>query len=667
MGGSIDRSHGWAAWAPEVRIVRIAERLFVLLAALALAGEAAPAQGRSGRQGADSLQAGNLLDRIDFHPAYSSGYAVNRTSRDWRQTLDISRRIAFLDFNNKWTLGNRRDKAQSNLRSRRGQMNLTLDYRLEGYGTWTAGLDGNFRRDSQLSTLRDQVQNTSDLGLATTSGLPDLIVHSLLPPLRNFTLSSGANLGYSLERSVNRRATRLDSTRVGGYFQKYDLGLDGSVRSLRISTKMDRELRSGDSKTRQRNVKTGELDNEESDKTDNRKQNWDYTLDWSPSPKLKGTVTGHSLHEINQYWDIQANNGQGGQESKDGRDRAGQIRLEWKPNYDMDLSGQVSTGDISAGFQLQPRDFRKRTRSGRFEGRVKLPSAAGPLAALELQSAYATDEATNILEETADYRQENRSLRTMARRQLLRKVQLQGTNEISILQYFYDDHKNDRDERRVLNDGVLTYTPSSAFNGQFNVNWTKRQLVSILNAKNNSTTQTYKVAAEVEYTHLGMSIDQRYTVQADYTFYDFNEKNNILVRSNEVATTFSDFVGGPLGIGLSHQYQYRDSGRYIRIEEGGPRTYNPSSKEIRHALTLTADYPVGRFLRLHASQMLDRRRTRLVSTGAITTTERGELSLKADLQHSFSDDFTIRASFQKTESTSERDYWTVDASIQRNF
>jgi hypothetical protein len=65
--------------------------------------------------------------------------------------------------------------------------------------------------------------------------------------------------------------------------------------------------------------------------------------------------------------------------------------------------------------------------------------------------------------------------------------------------------------------------------------------------------------------------------------------------------------------------------------------------------------------------MFDTRSSRVVQSGRINTTTRGELALRGDMNHKFNEDFSLLASFQKTQSTSEKNYWTVNASIQRNF
>ncbi len=643
---------------------------FSLLAGALLWMAPRPAAAQGGGAGRDTSQAGNILDRLDFHPTYQSSYSVNRTSRSWDQGLTVNRRLGNFDFNNSWSLGLRQDEAQNDLRSKRGSMKLNLDYDLRDLGGWTFGLDGDFRRDSQLSSFQDRIENKSNFGLETTSSLPEQILHSVLPFAREFSLSTGASLGYNEEQSINRRTSRIDSTMVSGLFQHYDLALAGNVRKkVRFTSTMSRDLRAGDSETRQRVSADGELIEEVKEKTENSSQRWEGSVEWKPVEKFRMNTMGRWIHEVNEYWDALANSSEGGQESKDGRDRNIQARLEWNPGPDMGLKGDLTRSDVEGDYSLQARDFNKHTTRGTMEGRLKLPVFLGPLQATELQASYTGDETESSLEGTADYKQLNRKLRTVLRRQLGSKVQISGTNEISLLRYLYVDRSNDRDEQRFFTDGVLIYNPSQKFNGLLNVNWGKRQTVNIPSAKatNNNTTETYKVSGEVGYKRGAIAVNQRYTVQADYTFYDFNETNNSIVRTNEVMTTFSDRIGTGLALQVQHQYQFRDSGKYVELYEGGPRSYTPTSEETRHMMTLSANYPLIKQLRIEGRQMFDRRQNRVVSSGRVTTRDRGEFSLRADFSHTFQSGMVVQASFQKTESTTEKNYWTVRAAMQRNF
>lgn len=641
----------------------------ILLALLALLAPQIPAVAQGQRAPADSADAPNLLDRIDFHPSYQSSYSVNRTSKSWDQGMSIGRRLGPFDFSNTWSLGIRRDEAQNDLRSKRGAMKLNLDYNLRDFGGWTFGIDGDFRRDSQLSSFRDQVENKSNFGLETESSLPEEILHTVLPALRGFDLTTGASFGYNDEASVNRGARGLDSTRVQGLFQHYDLGFQGAVKKIRLATSVSQDRRTGDSNTRRRALDDGELLDEVGESTENSSQRWEGSVEWKPGDKFRVGTTGRWIHEVNQYWDALANNSEGGQESKDGRDKNIQARIEWNSGPSLGLKGDLTRSDVSGDYSLQARDFDKQTTRGSVEGRLKLPGLLGPLKDTEFQASYTGDETASSLEGTADYDQINRKLRSVVRRQLGSKVQVTGTNEVSLLRYLYTDKSNDRDERRFFVDGVLLYNPSQKFNGLFNVNWGNRQTVNIpsVKATNNNTTETYKVSGEVGYKRGAIAVNQRYTVGADYTFYDFNESNNNLIRTNEVLTTFSDRIGSGLALQMQHQYQFRDSGKYIEDYDGGPRSYTPTSEETRHMMSLTAMYPIVKQLRIEGRQMFDRRQTRVVSSGRVTTRDRGEFSFRTDFEHTFRSGMVVQASLQKTESTSEKNYWTVRASMQRSF
>lgn len=655
---------------------RILIPALVLLLAAAVAVVAAPIRSAV----PDSTHPGGLLNTLDFHPTYQTGYTVNRSSRDWSQNLNFSRRVGVLDLTNSWVVGLRKDKNQNNLRAKRGEMKFGLNYLLKSYGDWTVGLDGTFRRDGSFSTYkqttpgqpnrRDQVENKSDFGLTVATRAPSELLHRFIPLLRDWNLSTSGSAGLNNDRSISRRQKLLDSTRVTGIYQHYDMGLDGTLAGIRVTTRMLNDRSTGDSNTRQRDAFTDTLKNETKQSTNNRSQNMQGSLDYVRGEKLRANVQGHRNDETNQYWDIQANSNNGGQESKDGKDHGFGASVDWNPTAAANVHADFTRQDLQADYKLQARDFFKRTDSGKFNGKLKLPSILFlPLGGIEVESGLQVDKTDNVLEETADYKQNNRRLRNVLRRQFGSKVQLQATNELSLLQYLYDDKSSDRDERRIFADGVLLYNPSMKFNGTFNVNWSERHSVNIPadKAANNSTTQSYKVSGELGYKRALLSLNQRYTVQADYTYYDFNENQNNLARSNEVLTTVSDRLTSGWGFQVQHTYQFRDQGMYLRPAPRMPRAYRAGTKETRHMMTLTVSYPIGSEVRIEARQMFDRRASRVVASGRINKTTRGELGLRGDLNHKFNRDFSLTASIQKTQSTSEQNYWTINAGIMRNF
>lgn len=627
--------------------------------------------GVEGSTNPDSLR-WNLLDRINFHPVYDTSYSVNRTSRVWNNDLSFTRKIGVLSLSHSMSLRNNQDKAQNGLRGKTGSMTSSLDYETNSLGGWTFGLDSRINRSSQSSTVSGQADDKGDFGLKGETKIFNSAMQRALPMLRKFTLSTSSEAGYSSERSASRRSNSLDSTRVGGIFQSYNLGLSGAIRSLNVRTSYQSDRRLGDSHTRQFSRVQGQWNrvNEAKNTSNNRSRNLDGNLDWTPSQTFKGSANAHTHHEINQYWDALVRNAEGGTgaaESKDGKDSGGGALLDWNPNPNASLHGEISRQNLMADFAVQPRDFTKRSTDSKLEGRVKLPSLVGPLAGTELHSTYSSDNTRNELEETGNYRQKQRTLRTEVKRSFFGKVQITGTNEVSLFQYFYDDRQNDRDELRQLVDGVLLYTPSALWTGIFSATWSERSAVNIPAAKssNNNTTQSYRVAGEVDYKIGPKSLSQKYSINADYTFYDFDEDKNSLVRSNDVLTDFSQTIFTNLAIGLQHHYRFRDSGQYIR--SSGKRVYIPSSKETQHQMTLWTSYPIGDILRIEARQMLDRRRNKILSNNKITTTTRGEFSLKANIQKDFGSDFHVSASFAKTESLTERNYWTVNAEVRRSF
>jgi hypothetical protein len=679
---------------PEVKIDRRYRHLPFLIGLLSLWIRLAAAQAEPNFQvqtptPTDSLQDRRLLDRLDFHPSYGTSYSVNRTSRSWTNDFSLDRKISVLNLSHQMNLRNNEDKAQNGLQGKSGTMHTTLDYKTEGNGGWDIGLDSNIRRTSQFSSFRDQVDGNSDFGLTGSTDLVDAAMHRFLPFMKDFELGTSTAMGYSLERTTSRRQARLDSTKVGGIYRSYDIsfgGKIGSAFSMQTAATTDRRL--GDSKTSlYKKAPGGDWTRDGDvlkDKSDDRSRKLSATVDWNPFATLKTNAQGHMQHDINQYWDPQAGQtggvGTGAAETKDGTDNGTTFQIDWNPSQTASLHGDMAIAKTMVDFAVQRRDFTKESRDGSVEGRVKLPSFTGPLGGTEIKTSYGGNSTTNLLQETGNYRQTQKTLKGELRRSMFTKLQLLVTQEITLSQYIYEKRDNERDEMRQRTDALLNYSPSPLWTGMFEVASSRRKTVNIPAAKssNNNTTDSYKISGQVDYKRGTMSITQRYSIQADYTFYHFQTitngvatDNNSLLRLNDVLTTFGKSLGHSLMIGLEHQYQFRDSGRYLRISDGS-RAYVPSNKETRHSLTLTTSYPIGQILRIEARQLLDRRRSKTLNTGSgrpptINTNTRGEFSLQANIEQQFGNDFRVSASFQKTESITEKDYWTVQAQVQRNF
>jgi hypothetical protein len=645
----------------------------VVLCLLGLQAGQALAQQPPRGSSSEATESDRLLDRIDFHPTYMTDYSVNRSSRNWGQTLNLTRKVGPFDLTNKWTVMKGKDPNRSDMRQKRGAMSFNLAYGLPDYGSWTFGLDGNFRRDSQLSSFRRVEDNNSDYGVAIKTGLPEQVMQSIFSPLSEFALRTDANLGYNRGDNVSQRsirgATLIDSTEVSGFFQRFNADLGGTLLNLDLKARASTDRTSGDSRTRQVDLDGGGERPLIEDTSERSSEQLDGSVRWKPFEGLDASAAGRWVDEVNQYWDIQANSQQGGQETKRGKDRNSKFDLKWNPNKDTDIRAQYSLSWLEGKYDLQNLDFTKKRKAGEVNGRFVLPAFVGPMGGTQFDVKYAGEESENTLEQTANYTQTNRLVRLSAQRKLGSKFQLMATQEIQLQQYFYADSSNDRDDRRLFTDGNLSYRPNARFSGVFSVSWSKRESVSIpeLRAANNNTRQSYKIDTDLTYTRRRLTINQRYTVQADYTFYDFNEDNNNLVRTNSVNTTLRTPLAPGTNVSLKHQYQHRDSGSYIRETDGGGRTYAQSNEETRHALTLGTRYSIGGVLVIDAEQLFDQRQSRRVTSDRVNTSTRAEFSLNASFSKEIAEDFMVKMNFRKTQSNSEKNYWTGRASVERRF
>ncbi len=658
------------------RIRRFGRTIPVVLCAFTLFVGGALGETRSRSSTPAGTGSQSLLDQWRFHPSYASEFEVVRTSQAWSQSLNLARRIgSAIDLQNSWTVSNRRDTAQNDLRQKRGKMTFRLDYELKKLGQWTVGLDGNFTRDSRLSSFRDAVENRANLGLAMSSKLFQNWMRELRP-LKEFNLSTSASLGFNRENLSNRQSTLQDTTLVDGLFRGIDVALNRKTTKIKFDAKVSSSQRSGDSET-SRYSADSELLNRIQDRSENSRTLWDGKLQWIPTETFESTASNRRISELNRYYDTQANDRQGGQETKDGLNRETRFQSEWTPSDSLELMADFKLLNLDTDFELQKRDSKKQTKDGSLNLKVILPSLTGKLAGTELEALYDGEETSSRQEQTTHYEQRKRKLRFSLRRGMGRKLIVTATEEISLQQYIYVDRSNDRDERRLFLDGALNYRPSMAFNGIFSVTWNEFEQISIPAKKsaNSSTRQTYKVSGDLTYQRGLLTVGQRYTVQADYTFFDFNEDNNTLLRTNSVMTTARTRILPHTMLSLKHQYEHKDKGSYVRDSLEDPRSYAPTSEENRHVLTLGAVYtiqtatsnPRKGSMTVDARQLFDRRQRGAIGSIHTVTTDRSELSIRANFEKEISDDFKIRMDFTKTESSLEKNYWRGSARIERRF
>jgi hypothetical protein len=245
------------------------------------------------------------------------------------------------------------------------------------------------------------------------------------------------------------------------------------------------------------------------------------------------------------------------------------------------------------------------------------------------------------------------------------------TAEGRLTQSFYDDARLDRDELWWLLDGAVGYRPISALDTKLRAQYQQRKVINIASTSsiNNNTQNTYKVEAEVNYQVTPVvRASQRYTMTADYAFYDFNENNNGLVRTTEVRTNVTSTVGSKVNLALEHDYRFKDNGSYVRSGTTGIRAYSKRQVEIFQYMTITTGYQFSEEFNVFSSERLEARRTSQV-TGSTppTIVRRFEFHGGMELDHKFSEEFTINSRIEQVRSSAEPDFWSITASLNRRF
>jgi hypothetical protein len=619
-----------------------------------------------------------VLEQLGIRPLYTSSVQVNRTSFQWDQGFKVDRTIQRLKLENSWNVGITKNSAQNHLKSRRGNSQARGEYGIAGLGGWSTGADLGLRRDFSGNDFNRTVDNGSEFSWFVTAGAPGRLLSSLfkLPEGAlswDVTGSAGATEGVGIRdsRAQAGRGQRSDSTHTTGSTQQIDSRISaalGQKWTLDVTGRIDRD--SNSSRTRQRDTSIkGTVDSTIAAENGNRRKRAGFTTAWTPSPQNRIGFTGQFSRSVNQSYSVEVR----AQDTKTGLDQRLAIDAKLVPFWgiNLDLSADNNRTDITYALSPQGRGGTQKSAKGR------LNFIVGPAVPL-LQGTEATTEASwqksrnSFQASTTDYGNEITTMRQVVRRPLGSRLVAVTTGEASINRMLYDDKKQDRDDLRFLLDGAFQYRPRPGFDCRLTAQWRKQQTVYIpaANSRNSVTAKSYGVGAElgIQVTPL-VKVTQSYKMTADYSFYDFNESSNALSRTTEVRTGLQSTLGLKAKLNVDHSFRFKDSGRFVRDNPGAPRLFAKASDETYQFLALTTLYDFSSGFSLRASERMEVRelRPRGNPTPASTRTTKLEFTGGLDLKHRFSEDFSVNARVERTQSSAEKSYWRVSGSLSRLF
>lgn len=684
----------WAARIPVVILFVLAVGAGTVV--LAQAQDQSTGQGQS----TDSTQTGrgqparpsdhdSFLDRLALNPIYTSNVNVNRTQNEWDEGFTLHKEIASLKADNSWNMTMQRNSAQNNYRTRQGTAKAKFEYELPVFGGWSAGSELDFKRNFAASNFDRTVSDGTTANLFVSSEALGRMLNRPLG-LSKDQLSWTTTGSDGLTNTTDIRQ-RFNTDNTTGLLAKTN---DDSTTTYGSSPALDTDLKYSPNQKWKLEATSHYNWTTESSRTASFQQEgaqaiavqkatnhdagkkYTFSSAWAPDPDNHATLTASYLQAVNQYY-FNYNNGQAGQENKNGFDQEISLDSQTKPLWGIELDLKGENDLIGATYLLGAQQNRAQ-RKNDVDGIIKFTTSDGwgPLEKIESSTEYQLTKTRNSQQVTPtnnpNFNLDERRMRQTIRRPLGDKVALQLTGEGDLQQSFYDDGSQDNDVLRLLGECTLGYKPTKLLDTRVTGQYQQRQTVDIpsANSAQSNTEDTYIVGSEVNCPlNPNLSINQKYTITADYSFYNFNENSNGLVRTSEIRTGLDSTVGEKIKLSLKHDYRFKDSGKYATLGPGLPRAYSKATQETYQYLEAQASYAFSEDFDIHSDEFLEVRRTSQVSAKnqPATIARRSQFSAGLGLNHKFSDDFSIQSKVDNYRSNSEPIYWQITASLNRKF
>jgi hypothetical protein len=258
-------------------------------------------------------------------------------------------------------------------------------------------------------------------------------------------------------------------------------------------------------------------------------------------------------------------------------------------------------------------------------------------------------------------------------------VALRG--RMSLLSIHYDDTEaNDQDRDLFNREASITvdYRTVAQINTGLVIRVKEDQLIYIRRTRtgDNKTTQRYSVEPFVTKSFgPRFNATQRYSLSADYTFYDFDTDANFLVRNMSVTSSINWRPFEPLSIDVSHTYRTQDEGSYIE-DEAGNEAYGRSSERATQNLTVGVRYTIAEKIDIEVQNEFGvQEKWNITPDGKVPVWDTYDTSIvgKASTEYSLDDGTTIKATVARTHrdatsiSDRQREVWNITLNLNRTF
>jgi hypothetical protein len=206
-----------------------------------------------------------------------------------------------------------------------------------------------------------------------------------------------------------------------------------------------------------------------------------------------------------------------------------------------------------------------------------------------------TREVTRSVYETPDTGLDiHKSLSLKVSQNLGKRADMDLTALVDLVSVYYDDKKENPKDRDRLNNRIsssLSYQPWGNLKTRLAGEISEDKTIYIRKERsiNNRNNRKYRLSGNYDLvTFFDVTVSQSYDISALYSFYEYDESLNTLVRNSNVTTQFNLPISRKVSTNLSHRYQFQDQGNYS--EEGGRKLYARSSEKETHTMSLTCKY-----------------------------------------------------------------------------
>jgi len=542
-------------------------------------------------------------------PGYSSSYSVNRTQASWEQKFQVGRSWEKAEVNYSISLTLGEDTRLRGRRTKNGSTKAMAKLRLRP--DVSLDLSATQSKNNLLYTTTETRigRDALELGLEYSPKLIEKLTGNVtakmsfrrsrelfLQPDRDTLFSGGTPIPISVDRE-DLTISRGTGFNVGGRLQ-FSL-LDALKWDVNGSEDYARLAAATDITKREKGDVYGYVGRESiSHENENITRNLSSALTFSRGKSLGVKLTGKLQDARSEYFEPRA-----GVESKLG----GRKELDFNLNYNLGTLLKLSTiSNVSKGsveYALQPdrnQDVAKRS----LKSTVELsPRPGTKLTNVFTWGLQRTEYSTLLPPEDL----ETRSLESKFTQKFGRKASLALANRIDLSSWMYEDPSRDRDTYFQRMDFNLTYRLFNQIATSLFFGRTTRKTVNIdqTRSSNNTTENVWTLRPTFSWPLSRWSkLTQQYSFTADYTFYDFDEMRNDLVRVREIVTSFTTNLLDELKLTMDHRFQYRDTGSYSREPGASRRTYSKSTERETQGLRLTVAYAPRAWLTFRVAERL---------------------------------------------------------------